>query len=292
MTAITAEHVSLDRKPLVSEIDAFGLTDPGKVRRKNADHFLIASFRRAMHVHASSVVAAFPPLSEDSRGFLLLVADGVGALAQAAEGSEQAIHTVARQLLGMSEICLQSEPDRAGEMTDRLRVAMVQAHEALLAMGDVTGAGTAATTLTMAFAVWPRMFLMHAGDSRFYRLRDGALLRLSTDQTMAQAMVDAGAMTQESAEGSRLKNVLISAVGSSQLDPQIEILDLQRGDISLLCTDGLTKHVTDAEIERRLLDGGSAEAMCRELVDLALERGGTDNVTVLVAKAKGELPSS
>jgi len=291
MTATTAERVSLDRKPLVSEIDAFGLTHTGKVRRKNADHFLIASFHRAMYVHASSVAAGFPPMSDDSRGFLLLVADGVGALAQAAEGSEQAIHTVAKQLLDMGEICLQTDPDRTNQVTDRLRDAMCQAHEALLAMGNVTGAGTAATTLTVAFAIWPRMFLMHAGDSRLYRLRDGALAKLSTDQTMAQAMIDAGAMSPESAEASRLKNVLISAVGSSQLDPQIEIFDLRRGDASLLCTDGLTKHVTDAEIETRMRAGGAAEAICRDLIDLALVRGGTDNVTVVVAKAKADVSS-
>src|SRR6185437_12220783 len=98
--------------------------------------------------------------------------------------------------MGMSEISLQAGPDRSSEVVDRLRTAMMDAHQSLLdlAADDGGGAGTAATTLTIAFAVWPRMFLMHAGDSRFYRLHDAALTQLTTDQTMAQVMIDAGAM--------------------------------------------------------------------------------------------------
>src|SRR5439155_995169 len=113
-------------------------------------------------------------------------------------------------LLSMGEISLQTNPERTDEVVDRLQTAMLNAHHALLAMSRSDGsAGTAATTMTMAFGVWPRMFLMHAGDSRFYRLRDGTLSRLTTDQTMAQVMIDSGAMTRESAEASRLKNVLV-----------------------------------------------------------------------------------
>jgi protein phosphatase len=99
-------------------------------------------------------------------------------------------------------------------------------------------------------------------------------------------MLDSGAKTRESAEASRLKNVLVSALGSAQLEPQIEVLDIQRGDVSLLCTDGLTRHVTDEEIERRLVAAGSSESICRDLIDLALERGGEDNVTVVTVKRR------
>jgi PPM family protein phosphatase len=273
-------------KPSLSDVDAFGLTHPGKVRKKNADHFLVGSFHRAMRVHVSSVAETFPPLSEDSRGYVMLVADGVGALAQASEGSEEAIHSVTKYLLGMGEICLQTQPDRTDEVVARLRAALTGAHESLLMMSDATGAGTAATTMTMCFAIWPRMFVIHAGDSRYYRLRDGTLRRLTTDQTMAQVMIDSGAMSRESAEASRLKNVLVSALGSSQLDPQIDVHDIQRGDASLLCTDGLTRHVSDDEIQQRMLAGGSSESICRDLVDLALDRGGVDNVTVVVVKLR------
>jgi protein phosphatase len=283
MPALTAPQT----KPLVSELDVAGLTHPGNVRVKNADHFLVASFHRAMQVLASSVAGDLPPMSEDSRGVVLLVADGVGGLAHASEGSEQAIISVARHLMSMGEISLQTDPDRTDVIIERLRTAMLTAHESLLELSDSTGeTGTAATTLTIAFAVWPRMFLMHAGDSRLYRMRSDELARLTVDQTMAQVMIDAGAMSRETAEASRLKNVLVSALGSPQLDPQVEMFDLQREDISLLCTDGLTRHVTDDEIAARLRAGGSSESMCHDLVALALERGGADNVTVVIAKAR------
>jgi protein phosphatase len=279
----SAEHPGIKPKP--TEVDAFGLTHPGRVRQRNADHFLVASFHRAMQVYGSSVTRDFGPLSEDSRGYLALVTDGVGVLTHAAEGSEQAIKSVAKRLLEMGEICLETSPERASEVADRLRTAMLDAHSALLAMSEETGgSGTAATTMTMAFGVWPRLFVLHAGDSRFYRLRDGRLERFTIDQTMAQMMVDSGAMSRETAEASRLRNVLVSALGSAQIDPQIEAFDIHRGDTYLLCTDGLTRHVTDEEIEARLVDDASAEAACRALVDLALARGGVDNVTVVVIR--------
>ncbi len=278
---------TLQLKPLVSEVDVAGLTDPGKVRRKNADHFLVASFHRAMQVLASSVPGDLPPMSADSRGFVMLVADGVGAATHASEGSEQAIVSVARYLMSMGEISLQTGPDRSSEIIERLRTAMMDAHQLLLEFADREGgANTAATTLTIAFVVWPRLFLMHAGDSRLYRMREGELTRLTIDQTMAQVMIDSGAMSRETAEASRLKNVLVSAVGSSQLDPQVEAFDILRPDLYLLCTDGLTRHVSDDEIAARLREGGASESMCRDLVDLALERGGVDNVTVVVVKPR------
>jgi serine/threonine protein phosphatase PrpC len=274
-------------KPLAADIDACGLTHPGLVRKTNADHFLVASFHRAMKVHASSIDAELlPPYSPDSRGFLFLVADGVGGLERAREGSAQAIQEVSKHLLEMSEVCLETEPSRESEVVERLRSSLASAHEALITLAETTGPGTAATTLTMLIAIWPRAFVLHAGDSRAYRLRDGELVRLTVDQTMEQVMLDAGAVHPESAEAKRLRHVLVSAVGSRQLDPQVSVTDMKKGDILLLCSDGLTKHVSDDEIRERLATAASAEGICRGLVDLALERGGEDNVTVVVGKRR------
>jgi protein phosphatase len=102
---------------------------------------------------------------------------------------------------------------------------------------------------------------------------------------MAQAMIDAGAMTREAAEQSHWKHVLISALGSPQIEPEIMVLDIERGGMMMLCTDGLTRHISDDEISQRLAKGGAAETICRDLIDMALERGGVDNVTVLLSKA-------
>jgi len=274
------------QRPLPSEIDVFGLTHAGKVRPTNADHFLVANFYRAMKVHASSIdPGSFARSSTYSRGYLFLVADGVGAFSQAAEGSAQAIQTVAQHILDMSELCMQSEPSREGEMAERLRTFVLKAHEALRGEGRAETPGSNATTFTMMITNWPRLFVIHVGDSRAYRFRRGKLQRLTTDQTMAQAMIDSGVMTPEAAEATHWKHVLVSALGSPQLEPEVIVVDAERTDQVLLCSDGLTRHVSDAEIEQRLLTGGTSEAVCHELLNLALDRGGMDNVTVLLGQA-------
>src|SRR5262245_33770691 len=121
-TGVTDPHAL--QKPLPSEIDVCGLTHRGRVRSENADHFLIASFHRAMQVHKSSIPStAFSALSADSRGYVFLVADGVGAFAQAANGSARAIRSVAQYLVDMSEVSLPAEPEREEEVIARVRAA-------------------------------------------------------------------------------------------------------------------------------------------------------------------------
>ena len=186
----------------------------------------------------------------------------------------------------MSEVSLTTDPEREEEIVNRIRIAFGEAHETLLELEERGVKGSAVTTLTMLIAIWPRAFIVHAGDSRAYRLRDGELTQLTTDQTMAQALIDSGAMSRDVAEASPLKHVLVSALGSSQLDPQVRVLSLERQDVLFLCSDGLTKHVSDEEIREHLIRPTAAEPICQSLVDLALERGGEDNVTVVVGKAR------
>jgi PPM family protein phosphatase len=275
------------QKPLPAEIDVCGLTHRGRVRRENADHFLIASFHRAMQVHNSSIPhTAFSSLSADSRGYVFLVADGVGAFAQAADGSARAIRSVAQYLVDMSEVSLSTDPEREQEIVARVHNAVVETHQALLDMDDDGLPGSAVTTLTMCVAMWPRLFVVHVGDSRAYRLRDGELAQLTTDQTMAQAMVESGIMSRDAAERSHYRNVLLSALGSSQFEPEISVCDLDRNDAAFLCTDGLTRHVSDAEIKERLDRGGTSESICQDLLGLALARGGEDNVTVVMGQVR------
>jgi PPM family protein phosphatase len=274
-------------KPLPEQIDVFGITHPGNVRPVNEDHFLVASFHRAMRVHASSMPAdAFPSLATYSRGYVFLVADGVGRSSRGGEGSESAIRSVAQYILNMAELCLQTDPSRADELASRLHAAVTHAHESLVALAEPGRSGATATTFTMWIAMWPRAFVVHAGDSRCYRLRAGELERLTVDHTMAQALIDAGAVKAESPEAERLSNVLLSALGASDMHLHVLATDCQRADVMLLCTDGLTRHIRDAEIRDRLLEGGSSEQICRDLVDKALARGGHDNVTVALGKVR------
>jgi protein phosphatase len=285
MTVATQPSVTQDR-PTLAEIDVCGLTHPGLVRATNADHYLVASFHRTMRVHATSLGEGLGPQETQNRGFLLLVADGVGGAAGAGEGAARAVTTVAHHLLHDTEICSQVVVDRRDEAINHLRQALMRAHQTLI---EATKSGESehrATTLTMFAAFWPYAFVLHVGDSRAYRLRDGVLERLTTDQTVAQMMVDAGAMSADAAERSHLKHVLWSAVGSAELVPEVVVTDLTRRGVVLLCTDGLTKHVTDAEIASYMSRRASTQSTCKALIDLALSRGGTDNVTVVMARTR------
>lgn len=282
----TTDVATSSLKPLPTELDVHGITHVGRVRQTNADHFMVASFYRAMRVHASSLPSpAEPVLSRDSRGFLLLVADGVGALVNAPDGSAKAAEAIAQSLLQMGEISHAGDPEREARMRERLCEFIEAAHKALVAYGQEEG-GAAATTITCALALWPRVFIAHVGDSRCYRLRDGQLERLTTDQTMAQAMIDAGVVKPGSAEAARLGNVLISALGGSEVDIQVHSHELRREDRWLLCTDGLTKHVSEPELAEVVGGTRTATQMCEHLRDLALERGGEDNITIVVGRLK------
>jgi protein phosphatase len=214
------------------------------------------------------------------------VADGVGGAADAGDGAARAVATVAAHLLHQTEICSQLVADRRDEAVRHLRESVAKAHQTLVDASEPDDKTHRATTLTMYAAFWPFAFVLHVGDSRLYRFRDGSLERLTTDQTVAQMMIDSGAMSADAAERSPLKHVLWSAVGSSEIVPEVVVTDCTRRGVVLLCTDGLTKHVTDAEIASHMSRHAPAKTTCEALVDLALARGGTDNVTVVMGRTR------
>jgi PPM family protein phosphatase len=283
-STVTHEATTMQR-PTLAEIDAFGLTHPGLVRPTNADQFLVASLHRTLRVHCTSLGGGVGAQETESRGLLLLVADGVGGLAGAADGSARVVTTVAQHLLHATELCSQMAVSNENDAVATLTEAVAHAHRALLTTIDDDGTSHA-STLTMFASFWPRAFVVHVGDSRAYRYRDGVLERLTTDQTFAQMMVQAGALTPAGAEASHLKHVLWSAIGSQEVVPEVHVTDLTRRGVVLLCTDGLTTNVSDDEIKAHLASCTSAEETCHKLVDLALARGGQDNVTVVIAHVR------
>jgi serine/threonine protein phosphatase PrpC len=273
-------------RPATSNVDVFGLTHPGLVRKTNADHFLIASFHRSLKVHRTSIVGDLGPRETESRGFILVVADGVGTLDAAGEGSARALESVTQHLLHASEICSGMAVHKVDTAVEELKAAVAHAHESLQDIAKREATRPSATTLTMYAAFWPKAFVVQVGDSRMYRLRGSDFRRLTTDQTVAQMMVEAGALTADAAERSQLKHVLWSAVGSQELTPEVVLTDCDLRDRTLLCSDGLTKHVSDEEIREHLQRDLGAEETCRALLDLALARGGTDNVTVVMGRVR------
>jgi protein phosphatase len=147
--------------------------------------------------------------------------------------------------------------------------------------------------MTLGIVVWPWLYVVQVGDSRCYLFKHGRLHQVTRDQTIAQDMVDRGVMPADRISGSPLNHVLSSAIGGSAAVPVVTRIDVRGvSPVVLLCSDGLTKHVTDREIEQHILGIQSSEQLCRALLELALERGGSDNITLVVGRARTSAPVS
>lgn len=265
-------------------VDSFGLTDVGRVRSNNEDHFVIATLRKSVALEHTSIEAgeSFDCIRASSAR-LFIVADGVGGRPGGELASGSAVEFLVQYISQTVGCFNNADVEKEHEFLLQLESAVERAHERILEELGVGGHGPS-TTLTMATLVGPRAYIVHVGDSRAYYLHGGRLRQLTADQTTGQYMVDAGAWTEDQAARAGVGANLISAVGGSEMLPKIGLVDLAPGDTLLLCTDGLTKHVADEQITEILRRGDSAEVSARALVDAALAAGGSDNVTVVVAK--------
>jgi len=273
------------RKPREDEIDVHGVTHPGKVRRENQDHFLLCSLRRQLVVRASSIPDADDLAESERLASLAMVADGVGGAARGETASRVALRGVTRYIT-RSMRCYYGAWEDDQELYDALQQGARQCHGELLRRGeedpDYSGM---ATTLTLYLGVWPRAYLLQVGDSRCYLLRDGELTQITRDQTMAQEMMDLGIMKAEQVAGTRLEHTLTSSIGGSQTQPKVTHFDMTWGHVLLLCSDGLTRHVSDDRIRDVLRSMTSARQACETLLQDALDGGGSDNITVVVGRA-------
>ena len=278
--------VTADLKPRDEDLDLFGLTHQGLVRSENQDHFLIGTLHRELAVHGTSLPMSQLLLRGERLATFGVVADGVGGTAGGAAASRQAVETIAQYVQSTLRCFTVADPKHEPAFVEALRAAALEAHTAVRAMrGDAEDHGPA-TTLTMAIGVWPRAYVLQVGDSRCYVYGDGALRRLTRDQTVAQDFVDSGTLKAEEVSRSPYRNVLSSAIGGRNADPVVSALNQRRDNVVLLCSDGLTRHVTDEELGAALASIRSAEQVCQDLLRLALERGGTDNITIIVGRAR------
>ncbi|MSR05823.1 MAG: serine/threonine-protein phosphatase [Gemmatimonadetes bacterium] len=282
----TSVPADLGRKPRDVELDLFGLTHTGKVRKANQDHFLVCTVHQQMVVHGTSLPNTdHLPLRGERLATILLVADGVGGGQAGGEASQVAVEAVTRYVTS-TMLCVHAHTGVAEQdFLQALRAAAIDAHQAVRAVG--TGredTRSMATTLTLAIFVWPTMYVVQVGDSRCYLYMDGVLRQVTRDQTVGQYMVDVGALPAERLAESPLNRVLSSAIGGSEAEPVVSRHELNRTARVLLCSDGLTKHVSNDEITERIKAEESSEQFCRALLDRTLERGGSDNITVLAGR--------
>lgn len=269
------------------DVDVRGRTDIGRVRRVNQDHFLVAALHKVIDIHDTSLPDSYREgFDSGARALLFLVADGVGGGPSGERASSLTLDAIMRYVT-TSMRCFykldqEASPDLMKELASSVQESHIRLRSAAEAEPDDTGM---ATTVTLAHVLWPRAYLVHIGDSRCYHLHEGDLRLVTRDQTVSQTLVDAGAMTAEDALRSPYSNMLTQAVGGGdELEPALSRVDLAAGDTLLLCTDGLTRHVPEADIAAFLRDAGDAATASAALVDAALADGGTDNVTALVAR--------
>jgi protein phosphatase len=279
-------------------VESHGLSHAGLVRPANEDHFVVASLQRSVQVRQTNLED--PGVLERLCGpmaYVFAVADGVGGVTGGRMASGLAVASIVEYLSQTVGSYHAVPPGQEHDFLGPLTAAVERAHERLrgtLAAASGAPAPAAghsaerqgpATTLTLALLVWPQVYLVHVGDSRAYHLRAGALTRLTRDQTMGAYLVARQALSEQQAERAGLNHVLASALGAPDMTPAVGVLDVAPGDVLLLCTDGLTRHVDEAEIAEVLGGAGDAESSCRRLVERALAGGGRDNVTVVVARA-------
>ena len=277
---------ALPRKPRDDEMDVYGLSHPGKVRRENQDHFLMATFHKRVNVVATNLPDAERrlPVGEQRLAYVAMVADGVGGGVGGAEASATALQALMRYVDGSVTVYYGARANEA-EFIELLQSAAMQAHGAVRARRDEQGLeGTMATTLTMYIGVWPTYYLLQVGDSRYYVWRDGVLTQITRDQTMAQDLVDDGVLAAASADRSPMAHVLSSAIGADKTEPVVTRLQADWGNVHLLCSDGLTKHVNNARIAEVLGNMTSAKQAAEQLLQDALDGGGSDNITILVGR--------
>jgi serine/threonine protein phosphatase PrpC len=273
-------------QPKEEEIDVFGLTHVGKARPVNQDHFLICSLQKTVEIHATSLPdTQMLPRHSQRLAFLGVVADGVGGLSGGEEASRAAVAEITSYVSSSLNCYYAFEPSQEAAFMGALQEGVLQAHRRVTGEAEQRSQRSA-TTLTLVLAVWPRLYVLQVGDSRCYLLRKDKFYRLTRDQTMAERMIEEGLVDREQAESSRLAHILTSAIGGTDVTPVMTAITSRWGDVILACSDGLTKHVSEDAIQQRLSTMTSAEQVCRQLVDDALDAGGSDNITVLVGYAR------
>jgi protein phosphatase len=274
------------RMPLLDEMDAYGLTHTGKVRKANEDHFMLCSLRKHMDVHRTSLPDVDRLVLPDERlAYLAMVADGVGSGRGGEEASRYAIASIAQYVTQSLHTFYTADPADEEAFLAALHEVAMQCHSDLQEKStEEEGRRGMATTLTLWLGIWPRAYLLQVGDTRCYLFRDDTLTQISRDQTMAQDLVDQGVLTRADADNTRWAHVLSSAIGGTQSAPVVTRIDQAWHNVGLLCSDGLTKHVSEEQIAERLRSMRSAKQVCKDLLKDALAGGGSDNITIVVGR--------
>jgi protein phosphatase len=269
-------------------VDLAGQTHRGKVRPNNEDHYLMVRFGRYLEPLGTNLPEGEIPKRSEETGYAMVVADGIGGSAAGEHASRLAISTLVNLALNTPDWILRLDEDSFyQEALRRAEERVRQINATLAAQAQVQPALRGfGTTLTAAWSLGIDLVVSHVGDSRAYLLRRGQLHKLTADHTLAQALADIGQIAPQEIATHRMRHVLTRSLGMEDqaVHPDVHRFLLEDRDCLLLCTDGLTEMVEDARIAEILGSGETAAQRCQQLVDEALQEGGKDNVTVIVAR--------
>jgi PPM family protein phosphatase len=269
-------------------VDVDARSHTGHRRANNEDQFFVCRLARTLQTITSSLAEGDVPALAEEVNYVMMVADGMGGHAAGEVASRIAISALVKLALDVPDWILKFDPEHALEIERRARTRVQEVGAILVdyARSDDSLRGMG-TTLTVVRNIGRDLLIIHVGDSRAYLLRAGAggLHRLTRDHTYAQLLVDLGHLAPGDVVDSHRRHLLTNALGGSCEDVQVDIdwLQLEDGDRLLLCSDGLTDLVDDGTIATILREATRSADACERLVQRALDNGGRDNVTAIVA---------
>ena len=263
-------------------VHVFGRTDVGRTREHNEDAFVVAD----LTTDNATLQPEVRTHTVGGKGSLFMVADGMGGAAAGEIASAMAVDAVLNQLRVTWLAESTSEPERfVRAIKIATKTANEQIHAYATAHPEYRGMGT---TATVAGLLGDTLYLAQVGDSRAYLVRDGVVRQITKDQSLMQKLIEAGELTEEEAEHSERRNIILQALGP---EPTIKIdlthQTVRRGDLLVLCSDGLSGQVSKDEIAKVVTREPDLTIACKELIDLANEHGGPDNITVIIARFDG-----
>lgn len=253
------------------------MTDTGIVRSSNQDTFIIADLNNEKLIKESG---AWPLSVIGSKGMLLAVADGMGGAQAGDIASRMTTEQLAESLISGS-----GDQSIALRLRETIKHANREIWEAARSHPGYKGMGA---TLTAAVIEDGRAIIAQVGDSRGYLIRKGNIHQITRDQSLVQSLIDAGQLTEEQALDFPYRNVILHAMGVERdVEPEIGAVVLKQGDYLLLCSDGLSNKVGNVEMHNLILQSETLKEACERLIKLANERGGEDNITLVLAQVSG-----
>jgi serine/threonine protein phosphatase PrpC len=279
-TAITNTAITIPINEII--ISAFGYTDAGRRQSWNEDSFLVAN----LTADSSKLSPYLSERSFGERGLLFVVADGMGGAVAGEVASATAVARLWEMLATMpDEGAVSEQLKRATETANRSIWELAQENPSLRGMGS---------TLTAALVKDGVAHLAQVGDSRAYLIRGERIHQLTRDQSLIQLLVDIGDVAPADALRHPKRQIILQTLGAQpKVRAELTMVELCRGDYLIICTDGLSNHVTPQEMRDLTVQSPTREIACWRLIDLANEHGSKDDMTVIVSRFDGQrLPAS